>query len=67
MSTSSFSNNTAEVALKPGAIAPDFTLKTTTWTLDAHILYNRPFEVSTRENVLLICIFILFLSTHCAN
>src|SRR3954470_18394887 len=29
MSSSSFSNNTAEVALKPGAIAPDFTLKTT--------------------------------------
>ena len=29
MSSSSFSNNTAEVALKPGSIAPDFTLKTT--------------------------------------
>ena len=29
MSSSSFSNNTEEIALKPGAIAPDFTLKTT--------------------------------------
>ena len=29
MSSSSFSNNTAEVALKPGSISPDFTLKTT--------------------------------------